>query len=157
MADRLHRYHVIVTWTGNRGEGTRTHAAYSRDHVIAADGKPPIPGSSDPSFRGDPSRWNPEELLLASLSACHKLWYLGLCAQAGLSVLSYEDHAEATMTEDRTGAGRFVAATLRPRIVFSAGADLQKAAALHRDAHAYCFIANSVNFPVACEPDLATT
>lgn len=154
MGGRTHHYRVDVTWTGNTGGGTRTHAGYSRNHVIEAAGKPPIQGSSDPSFRGDPARWNPEDLLLASLSACHKLWYLGLCAAAGLCVEAYEDRAEATMTEDSSGAGRFVEAVLRPRIRFAAGADLAKAAALHTDAHRYCFIANSVNFPVRCEPDL---
>lgn len=156
MHDRLHHYRLTVTWTGNRGQGTRSHVAYSRDHVIAATGKPPIEGSSDPAFRGDPARWNPEELLLASLSACHKLWYLGLCAQAGVCVMSYEDHAEGVMQEDPSGAGRFVAVTLRPLITFAAGTDLEKASALHDAAHKFCFIANSVNFPVDCIPKLAT-
>ncbi|HVY15330.1 MAG TPA: OsmC family protein [Rhodopila sp.] len=149
-----HVYRLAVTWTGNRGEGTRTYAGYARDHVIEAAGKPAIPGSSDPAFRGDPARWNPEELLLASLSACHKLWYLHLCAAAKLVVLTYRDEAEAVMTEDASGAGRFVRAVLRPSVSFVAGADLERAAALHHDAHRYCFIANSVNFPVLCEPVL---
>ena len=93
MPDKQHHYRVTVTWTGNRGEGTRTYSAYGRDHVIEAAGKPAISGSSDPAFRGDSARWNPEELLLASLSACHKLWYLHLCAVSGLNVLSYQDAA----------------------------------------------------------------
>ena len=103
---------------------------------------------------GDPARWNPEDLLLASISACHKLWYLGLCAEAGISVLSYRDGAEATMAEDRGGAGRFVSATLRPRITIKAGGDIAQAIRLHHDAHRYCFIANSVNFPITCEPTI---
>jgi organic hydroperoxide reductase OsmC/OhrA len=155
MPDKQHHYRVTVRWTGNRGEGTRTYTAYSRDHVIEADGKPAIPGSSDPAFRGDRARWNPEELLLASLSACHKLWYLHLCAVAGLSVLSYQDAAEGTMTEDSSGAGRFIQVILRPTIAFAIGTDLAKAEALHHDAHRHCFIANSVNFPVLCEPVFA--
>jgi organic hydroperoxide reductase OsmC/OhrA len=152
MPDKQHHYTVTVTWTGNRGEGTRTYSAYSRDHVIEAAGKRAIQGSSDPAFRGDPARWNPEELLLASLSACHKLWYLHLCSVAGLSVLSYQDAAKGTMTEDTTGAGRFTQAILCPTIAFAAGVDVAKAEALHDDAHRHCFIANSVNFPVLCEP-----
>ncbi len=152
MPDKQHHYRVTVTWTGNRGQGTRTYTAYGRDHVIEAVGKPPIPGSSDPAFRGDPDRWNPEELLLASLSACHKLWYLHLCAVAGLNVVTYQDAAEATMSEDATGGGRFIQAILRPTITFAPGADLAQAEALHDDAHRHCFIANSVNFPVLCEP-----
>jgi organic hydroperoxide reductase OsmC/OhrA len=156
MPDKQHQYRVTVTWTGNRGQGTRSYTTYSRDHVIEAPGKPAIPGSSDPAFRGDPARWNPEELLLASLSTCHKLWYLHLCAVAGLSVMTYQDAAEATMIEDATGAGRFVQAILRPAITFAPGADLVKAKALHEDAHHHCFIANSVNFPVLCEPVFLT-
>ncbi|HEY4171769.1 MAG TPA: OsmC family protein [Rhodopila sp.] len=152
MADKRHTYRVSVEWTGNRGQGTSSHAGYSRDHSITAGTKPPIAGSSDPAFRGDAARWNPEDLLLASLSACHKLWYLGLCAGAGISVVSYLDEAEATMIEEPNGAGRFVSAVLRPKVSIGAGGDVATATRLHHDAHAYCFIANSVNFAVACEP-----
>lgn len=152
MTAKQHSYRVTVEWTGGRGVGTLNHAGYGRDHTISAGAKPPIPGSSDPAFRGDPARWNPEDLLLASISACHKLWYLGLCAKAGISVLGYRDEAEATMLEDANGAGRFVSATLRPRIAIRAGGDIAVASRLHRDAHEHCFIANSVNFPIACEP-----
>src|SRR4051794_15702766 len=106
MKERQHRYRVAVRWTGNTGQGTSGYRAYSRDHVVEAAGKPPIPGSSDPQFRGDASRWNPEELLVASLSACHKLWYLHLCAEAGVTVTAYEDHAEAVMSEHQDGGGR---------------------------------------------------
>jgi organic hydroperoxide reductase OsmC/OhrA len=152
VAGRTHTYRVTVEWTGNRGAGTPGHAGYGRDHTISAGPKPLIQGSSDPAFRGDPACWNPEDLLLASISACHKLWYLGLCAKAGISVLSYRDEAEATMIEESTGAGRFVSAVLRPRITIQAGGDIAKAIGLHHDAHSFCFIANSVNFPIACEP-----
>lgn len=151
MATRQHSYHVTVTWTGNRGAGTGAYTAYARDHEVAAFGKPPIAGSSDPAFRGDRQRWNPEELLLAALSACHKLWYLHLCAEAGICVTAYEDQAEATMAEDASGSGRFTLAVLRPRVTIAAG-DMEHAAALHHKAHESCFIANSVNFPVTCEP-----
>jgi organic hydroperoxide reductase OsmC/OhrA len=154
MAGKRHTYRVTVEWTGNRGLGTAGHAAYGRDHTIFAGAKPPIAGSSDPAFRGDPARWNPEDLLLASISACHKLWYLGLCAKAGISVLAYRDDAEATMVEDSNGSGRFVRAVLRPRITIQAGGDVGTARQLHHDAHEYCFIANSVNFPVTCEPTI---
>jgi organic hydroperoxide reductase OsmC/OhrA len=154
MTGRKHSYRVIVEWTGNRGSGTADYRAYGRDHVIRAEGKPPIPGSSDPAFRGDATRWNPEELLLASVSACHKLWYLHLCATGGIAVQSYEDHAEGTMIEDESGGGRFTEITLRPRITLRIGDDLERARALHHEAHAKCFVANSVNFPVHCEPEI---
>lgn len=147
MTPRLHGYRVQVIWTGNEGSGTVTHD-YSRAHRITAQGKPAIEGSSDPSFRGDQTRWNPEELLLASLSACHKLWYLGLCAKAGVAVVSYEDAAEGCMVEEPDGAGQFVFVVLRPCVTVAAGSDAAKAEALHRTAHRMCFIARSVNFPV---------
>ncbi|MFD2646121.1 OsmC family protein [Pseudomonas japonica] len=154
MAEKSHHYAVTVTWTGNQGSGTASYRGYSRDHLIQAEGKPAIEGSSDPAFRGDPARWNPEDLLLASLSACHKLWYLGLCAEAGVVVLNYEDHAEGEMVEEPNGTGQFTSVLLRPRVTLAAGADLEKARTLHHLAHQKCFIARSVNFPVAHEPRL---
>jgi organic hydroperoxide reductase OsmC/OhrA len=154
-AGKQHVYRVTVEWTGNRGPGTTSYAGYGRDHSISAGDKPPIAGSSDPAFRGDAARWNPEDLLVAAISACHKLWYLHLCATSGVSVLSYRDEAEGVMQQDANGAGRFVRAVLRPRVVIRPGADAEKAMTLHRDAHAYCFIANSVNFPITCEPVIA--
>lgn len=154
MAGREHRYQVSVRWTGNQGQGTADYRSYSRSHEIgsaANPDKPVIPGSSDPAFRGDPARWNPEELYVASLSACHKLWYLHLCAVADIVVESYLDEAEGVMIESEDGSGRFASVTLRPRITISRSADIEKARALHKEAHAKCFIANSVNTPVSVE------
>lgn len=151
---REHRYAVTVDWTGNLGSGTANYRAYDRRHEILADGKPPIAASSDPAFRGDPVRWNPEDLLVASLSSCHMLWYLHLCAVAGIVVTAYRDDAEGVMEEGADGGGRFAQVTLRPTVTVKAGADLETARALHHDAHAKCFIANSVNFPVGCQPDI---
>lgn len=148
MAGKQHHYRVTVRWTGNKGTGTSSHKGYSRAHVISAPGKPAIDGSSDPSFRGDPARWNPEELMLSALSACHKLWYLSLCAQAGVVVTAYDDDAEGTMVEEANGAGQFTSVTLNPRVTLAAGSDIEKANALHHTAHEMCFIARSVNFPV---------
>lgn len=151
---REHHYAVTVEWTGNLGPGTTNYRAYDRRHEITAEAKPPIPGSSDPAFRGDRQRWNPEDMLVASLSACHMLWYLHFCAVNGIVVTAYRDRAEGTMAEDGGGAGRFVSVTLKPEITVEPGADLAKARALHHDAHASCFIANSVNFPVGCAPEI---
>jgi organic hydroperoxide reductase OsmC/OhrA len=148
---RVHRYRVKVEWSGNLGGGTSNYKAYERRHEISADRKPPIPGSSDPAFRGDASRWNPEELLVASLSACHKLWYLHLCAAAGVVVTSYVDSAEGEMEETADGSGHFRRVLLRPVVTISPESDQGKARELHALAHAKCFIANSVNFPVEHE------
>lgn len=147
-----HRYESTVRWTGNKGTGTSAYRAYSRDHEIGGPGKPAIPASSDPAFHGDASRYNPEELLVASLSACHMLWYLHLCAVNKVIVLEYEDQAGGVMEETDGGGGRFLEVTLRPHITVTAESDLETAKRLHHDAHEKCFIANSVNFPVGCVP-----
>jgi organic hydroperoxide reductase OsmC/OhrA len=144
-------YSVQVEWTGNLGTGTAGYRAYSRDHEISAAGKPTLPGSSDPAFRGDPTRYNPEELLVSSLAACHMLWYLHLCADAGVLVLEYTDRPRGTMVETEAG-GHFTEVVLRPAVTVAAESDAALAEQLHERAHSLCFIANSVNFPVRCEP-----
>lgn len=154
---KTHHYAVSVKWTGNTGTGTSGYRNYERRYDIIGEGrKPIIAGSSDPAFRGDPTRWNPEELLLASLSACHKLWYLHLCATAGIVVVAYSDHAEGIMEETPDGSGRFQRVILRPEVTVAPGTDVRKAGELHAEAHAKCFIANSVNFPVEHEPQIRT-
>ena len=153
---KTHHYSVVVEWTGNTGAGTSGYRNYERRHEISAGtGKLPIPGSSDPAFRGDPARWNPEELLVASLSACHQLWYLHLCAEAGIVVFGYIDHAEGVMEEAADGSGCFKRVILRPQVTVAAGSDMAKARELHDAAHAKCFIARSVNFPVEHEPEIS--
>jgi organic hydroperoxide reductase OsmC/OhrA len=154
---KTHYYSVVVEWTGNTGAGTSGYRNYERRHEISAGtGKPSIPGSSDPVFRGDATRWSPEELLVASISACHKLWYLHLCADAGIVVLAYIDHAEGVMEETTDGSGCFKRVILRPRVTVAAGCDIEKARGLHESAHAKCFIARSVNFPVLHEAEIGT-
>lgn len=150
---KTHQYQVALHWTGNTGDGTSSYRAYERSHTIAAPGKPPILGSADPAFRGDRTCYNPEELLVASLSSCHMLWYLHLCATAGIVVTHYGDRPLGTMAETDTGGGRFVSVVLRPEVTIAQG-DLDLAQQLHDQAHHQCFIANSVNFPVQCEASI---
>lgn len=124
MSNRTHHYDVTIRWTGNTGSGTSGYRNYTRDHEIASGpGEPPILGSSDAAFRGDSTRWNPEELLVASLSACHKLWYLHLCAEAGVIVTQYFDQAEGVMEESTDGSGKFRKVTLGPNVVIATGSD----------------------------------
>jgi organic hydroperoxide reductase OsmC/OhrA len=149
--DRSHHYAVTVEWTGNDGRGTPDYASYRRDLAVRAEGKPEIVGSSDAAFRGDAARYNPEDLLVASLSACHLLWYLHLCATHGISVASYVDRAHGTMEVAPDGGGRFTEVVLRPHVRIASG-DPVRAKELHGRAHELCFIANSVNFPVRHEP-----
>ncbi|UNO40234.1 OsmC family protein [Streptomyces sp. MST-110588] len=149
---KQHTYRTRVVWTGNTGTGTSGYRDYARDHEVSADGPPPFQGSADPAFRGDPGRWNPEQLLLASLSQCHMLSYLALCSLAGLAVTAYEDDAEGTMSGDGKGGGQFTEAVLRPHVEVASADLVDRARELHAEAHAKCFIANSVNFPVRNEP-----
>lgn len=151
MAHRMHNYAVQVTWTGNLGTGTSSYSAYGRQHVISAGSKPDIAGSSDPAFKGHPERWNPEDLLVAAASACHKLWYLHLCAEAGIAVMAYRDEALGTML-DHAGRGHFTEIVLRPHVRIRAGDSMDQAVELHHEAHERCYIANSVNFPITCNP-----
>jgi organic hydroperoxide reductase OsmC/OhrA len=147
-----HVYTTMLKWTGNLGTGTSGYRDYLRDHVIEAAGKPALAGSADPHFRGDAGRWNPEELLVASLSACHQLSYLHLCADAGIVVDSYEDQADGTLVLGADGGGQFERVVLRPQVGLAAGADADLAVALHVKAHGLCFIARSMGFPVEVEP-----
>ena len=155
---REHHYRLTTTWTGNLGTGTSDYRAYSRDHEIAIAGKSaPLPGSSDAAFRGDPARYTPEELLVASLSACHMLWFLHLCADAAIVVTEYADDASGAMSENvvpgpDAGSGEFTRVILRPRAVIADSARIADAMALHARAHELCFIARSVNFPVDHQP-----
>jgi organic hydroperoxide reductase OsmC/OhrA len=151
-AGRLHHYELHLRWTGAGSTGTTTYTAYSRNHTISAENKPDIPASADQAFRGDPTRWSPEHLLLASLSACQQLWYLHLCADAGITVLAYTDSPTAEMRENPDGTGEFITATLNPHVTLTHQADIPRATALHDAAHAHCFIARSVNFPIHHSP-----
>jgi len=143
-----HVYNVTTQWTGNDGAGTRSYTSYRRDHELSVAGKPTIPASSDPNFRGDRTRYNPEELLVASVSSCHMLWYLHLCAVNKVVVMNYTDAAVGTMEEEADGAGQFVRIVLKPTVTIRAESDRQRALDLHHEAHRFCFIARSVNFPV---------
>ena len=145
---KQHHYEIQIAWTGNQGQGTKDYRGYGRDHAITAAGKPTLLGSADPSFRGDPARYNPEELLVASLSACHMLSYLHLCAVNHIVVTDYRDDATGLMTETGDGSAKFAEVTLHPEVTIDADSDEAKALSLHEEAHRRCFIANSVNFPV---------
>jgi organic hydroperoxide reductase OsmC/OhrA len=152
---RRHTYEVSVAWTGNQGSGTSGYRDYGRDHQVAAEGRQPIEASSEPLFRGDPARWNPELELTAALSQCHMLWYLHLCAVSGVVVTSYADEARGAMEETEDGSGQFSEVVLRPRVTVLSPDMVAAGVSLHEEAHAKCFIARSVNFPVRHEPVVA--
>lgn len=147
-----HYYKATIQWTGNLGEGTTDYRKYERSHTISIENKPTILGSSDTAFRGDATKHNPEDLLLSSLSVCHMLWYLHLCADAGVVVTDYVDHATGILTETPGAGGKFTEVMLNPIVTVKDESMLTKANALHDKAHQFCFIANSVNFPVLHNP-----
>lgn len=150
---RIHHYQVTNRWTGNLGTGTSDYRSYSRSHELSGEGKAcAIPGTSDPVFRGEAKRYNPEELLLSALSACHMLWVLHWCAEAGIVVTEYLDEPSGEVSEQADGSGQFMKATLRPRMVITDGSRIADAIAIHERVHTVCAIARSVNFPVAAEP-----
>jgi organic hydroperoxide reductase OsmC/OhrA len=147
-------YHAKLIWSGGALGPTKSVESYSREFRTEFDGKPPLRGSADPAFHGDPSLYNPEDLLLSAISACHMLSYLAVCAHAGILVISYEDEAVGTLAR-REGRVRFVDVLLRPKIALEPGGDIGKATALHEKAHDICVIVNSVNFPVRHEPEVS--
>jgi organic hydroperoxide reductase OsmC/OhrA len=148
-----HSYRVRTTWTGDRGSGTSGYRDFDRSVTLEADGKPALLASADQPFRGDASKWNPEDMLLASLAQCHLLSYLHACVQVGVVVVAYEDEATATMVVEGM-AGRFTEAVLHPRVTVADASMVDAARAAHTNAHEWCFIANSVNFPVRHEPTI---
>ena len=151
-----HRYEILNEWTGNHGAGTSNYEKYSRNHELSVSHKVmKIPGSSDPNFRGDKGRYNPEELLVSSISACHMLWYLHLCSVNDVIVNSYIDYAEGIMIENEDSSGKFDRVYLKPSIVVASKAMIKRAIALHQAAHEMCFIANSCNFIIECHPKIS--
>ena len=151
MPSPQHQYTLTVEWTGNRGEGTAGYRVYDRDHEVRGERVPPIAGSSDAAFRGNPARWNPEQLLLAAASQCHMLSYLHQAASNGVVVTAYVDHPTAVMTEDGNGGGRFTEITLHPLVTITDTEQVDLAEKLHAEADRACFIANSLNLPVGHE------
>ena len=150
-----HDFVSRIVWTGNLGEGTRSYRGYDRTWNIEVPGKAVIACSNDPLLGGDPTRMNPEDLLISALSACHMLWYLHLASNAGIVVTAYRDEPVGHGETLPNGAGRFLSAVLRPTISVREGADLDRAAELHHEVHDFCFIARSVNFPVRYEPTIS--
>jgi organic hydroperoxide reductase OsmC/OhrA len=155
----VHDYEADVTWTGARGVGTTSYTAYSRDHEIRLDGKPPLLGSADPAFRGDPARYSPEELMVVALAQCHMLWFLHLASADGVTVVAYADRASGQMRVESAGHGQFTEVVLHPRVTLARrdradGSQITDAdlAELHARSREHCFIARSVNFPVRHDP-----
>jgi organic hydroperoxide reductase OsmC/OhrA len=146
--NKTHNYPVTITWTGNQGEGTTDYTVYKRDHTISVEGKADMHCSADTIFRGDGTKYNPEDLLVSSIATCHMLWYLHLCADAGINVIEYRDEAVGTLELSDTAPGKFTQVTLHPHVVVAEATMIDLAISLHEKAHEKCFISNSCNFPI---------
>lgn len=152
---KSHPYQLDIIWTGNNGTGTSSYTDYRRDFTLKCNNKPDLQCSADTPFHGDPSKHNPEDLFLSSLSSCHMLWYLHLCADAGIIVTDYRDHATGLMTESHQGqGGKFVEVLLNPLVRVASASMVDLAYELHDKAREKCFIANSCNFPVRHHPEV---
>ena len=143
-----HHYHLLMKWTGNLGTGTSHYRAYERSHTVSFPGKSDLLASADPTFRGDSTKYNPEELLLAALSGCHMMSFLHVCVNAGVVVTAYEDHATGSMTVNPDGSGHFTQVILNPVVTVAETSMVENLNALHAKANKLCFIANSCNFPI---------
>lgn len=152
---KKHDFPNRIIWTGNRGTGTSAYKAYNRTWDMALDGKETLSCSNDPLLGGDPSKYNPEDMLIAAVSSCHMLWYLHLCSTAGVIVTAYEDYPIGIGESEPDGTGHFVEAILRPKITITPDSDADKALVIHDDIHKHCFIAKSVNFPVRFEVQIS--
>lgn len=152
---KTHHYNITTKWTGNTGSGTSKYNQYSRNHLISGENKShSISGSADSAFLGDPEKYNPEELLLSSISSCHMLWYLHLCASNHVVVTAYFDHAEGVMEELENGSGKFKEVILYPQVTVQNETMTEQALKLHEEAHKMCFIANSCNFKIGHKPSI---
>lgn len=149
---KLHIFKLSTKWTGNTGNGTSDYRHYERSHTVQVENKADIFCSSDAAFRGDASKHNPEDFFLAALSSCHMLWYLHLCADAGIVVMDYSDKVSGVMIEVAEGGGHFKEVTLHPCVIVSDPSMIEKALSLHEEANRKCFIANSCNFIIRHEP-----
>ena len=151
---KRHEFPARIVWTGNQGAGTSSYRSYLRTWDMATIGKQLVSCSNDPNLGGDPSKYNPEDLLISALASCHMLWYLHLCSDAGITVISYCDNPIGIGESEPSGAGQFVEAVLRPEIEIAADSDPDRAREIHDEIHQHCFIARSVNFPVRYEPTI---
>lgn len=149
-----HLFKAKALWSSDRKN--ENIKSYSRNHTIAIEGKPVLNVSAAKAFKGDPTLYNPEDMLLGSLVSCHMMSYLYVCAQNGIEVLAYSDDAVATLEVTPDGSGRFTEVVLNPKVIIANAERIEEALALHKKANQLCFIANSCNFPILHNPGCET-
>ena len=143
-----HLFKVALNWMKKDNISSSSTRIYTKSHHISIEGKPDLEVSAAKAFKGDPNLYNPEDLLLSSLTSCHMMSYLYCCMQYKIEVISYQDHSEATLQVNPDGSGKIVKVDLFPEIIISDSSQIELALSLHKKANELCFIANSCNFPV---------
>ena len=158
---QAHLFETRLHWPADPAQALPPEPAFSRASVLGGTGKADVAAGAPTVFGGDETRYNPEELLLMSLSQCHMLTYLAIASKKRMAILAYEDRATGTLGLGEPGTKHgppgkmsMQEVTLRPRVTVAKGTDLADAMAIHEKAHANCFIANSVNFPVTHEAEI---
>jgi organic hydroperoxide reductase OsmC/OhrA len=141
-------FKVKLSWLLKEESTFATAKKYTKSHSIAIEGKELLHVSAAKAFKGDPSLYNPEDLLLSSVVSCHMMSYLYVCQQNGIEILSYQDNAEATLEVLDNGGGRFIEVRLFPQVIIRNKDQMTEALQLHQEANKLCFIANSCNFPI---------
>ena len=153
-------YQITLSYPASTTQAVPPDVAYSRNSALQSQGKPIVNASSPATYGGDDARYNPEELMLMSLAQCHMLTYLAIAAKKQIKILHYEDRAVGQLGVGKIGGigveGKISLqqVTLHPRVTVPKGTNLDDARHIHIKAHANCFMANSVNFPVTTEPEM---
>ncbi|MBX9889233.1 MAG: OsmC family protein [Flavobacteriaceae bacterium] len=143
-----HFFKAKLNWSSKEQPTPSATKMYTKSHSIVIEEKEMMQVSAAKAFKGDPSLYNPEDLLLSSVVSCHMMSYLYVCQQNGIEVLSYQDNAEATLEVLDNGSGRFIEVRLFPKVIISNKEQIAQAIHLHKEANKLCFIANSCNFPI---------
>jgi organic hydroperoxide reductase OsmC/OhrA len=147
-----HLFKAKLNWFSTIKEEVSTSKIYTKNHTITIEGKDILDVSAAKAFKGDPSLYNPEDLLLSSVVSCHMMSYLYVCSQNGIEVVSYTDAADATLEVLESGSGRFTQVRLYPKVIIRQKEKITEAISLHKKANELCFIANSCNFHIIHEP-----
>ncbi|HXH06197.1 MAG TPA: OsmC family protein [Vicinamibacterales bacterium] len=142
-----HRFEGTLTWRAGAAPPA------TGNHRVVFAGRPALEVSAAPQYRGDGTKLNPEELLVASLASCQLLTYLTLAARAGVEVRAYDDRPVGTlaMAEKKM---RITEILLRPRITIGPASDADAARTLVERAHESCFIGASLACAVRLEPEI---
>lgn len=157
----MSKYKATITWF--RNEQPFTDNKYKRVHQWKFDGGETIHASASPNIvpapLSDPSAVDPEEAFVAALSSCHMLWFLSIVAKAGYIIDNYEDKAEGILAKNKHGKEAITEVSLFPKVTYQPehAPTKEQNQQMHQQAHARCFIANSVKTTIRITPSIIMT